>query len=404
MDVAGNRLEERPKLNNMTNSSQMRQKLSLLKRKAAGKTRQLLGRSQSPQMTTLGVGRQWFDLINQVNRRILLHPVERSLFEKNKSSINGNFEISWKIALNTFGAEWAHRAFQDSKDLAALESYYSRHYDAADTWVTNTNKVEHAMKGYTLLYLFELTGKQIYRQGAEKLADALLTSHPRTIDGSLVYDLNTGSILVDTLGMVGPFLARYARIFDVSEALELGVKQFEQFISRNVDDESKLPYHGYFADGPRRLGLHAWGRGTGWYMVGLIDTLAEMPQNHPRRALLRQAFVDAASSLRECQLANGHWNWAVLHRIGPTDSSTTSMLGYSLLRGIEIELLDTSFMAVVDKAIKSLPIVTRADGVLDGSLAECRGLGKYPQNYRPTLWLQGATTAFAALYVNGIDK
>lgn len=259
------------------------------------------------------------------------------------------------------------------------------------------------MKGYTLLYLWNVLKTSYYEQAAHNLANVLLESHPRASDGSLVYD-QTGSILVDTLGMVGPFLARYANQFDNPAALELSVTQFRQFIANNIDCETNFPYHGYYANGAHHLGLHAWGRGTGWYMLGIVDTLAEIPAEHPAASILRQAFLAAAASLKQYQLPNGHWNWAVLHRDGPMDSSTTSMVGYSLMRGMQLNILDESFREVIDRAAQGLVNVTCVNGVLDGSSGECCGLGKYPQEYGPKLWLQGSAISFAALYFSCFPK
>jgi len=256
------------------------------------------------------------------------------------------------------------------------------------------------MKGYTLLYLAQLADDPRYYQAVENLAKSLITTHPHTRDGSLPYVAKTEVILVDTLGMICPFLARYAKMYNNAEALSVSVNQLRQFVAQNVDNDTHLPYHGYYADGPKRLGLHGWGRGTGWYMLGLMDTLIEIPPHHPGYGELSSAYVAAADSLRSFQRGDGHWTWAILHKNDTPDSSTTSLIGYSILRGIQSGILDESFRAVTEAAIHALVRETRADGVLDNSQGECRGLGKYPQVYGPTLWLQGSATAFAAPYLS----
>jgi unsaturated rhamnogalacturonyl hydrolase len=312
-------------------------------------------------------------------------------------------ESSWKIALSALGAEWAYRLHSNPEDLTALKSLFARYIDQYGHWLTPIHKVEYAMKGHTLLYLAQLTNEPHYRQAVNQLVKSLLTTHPRTSDKSLPYDIQTEAILVDTLAMICPFLARYARQYGNTEAVEVSVNQLKQFIRQNVDEESKLPYHGYYANGPKRLGLHAWGRGTGWYMLGLIDTLLEIPREHPDYVELLDAYRAAANSLRHFQRKDGQWNWAILHNMDVADSSTTSLIGYSILRGIQGGVLNELYYPVIEAAIQALVHVTRADGVLDGSLAECRGLGKYPQRYQPTLWLQGAATAFAALYLTELQ-
>ncbi|MDJ0730553.1 MAG: glycoside hydrolase family 88 protein [Crocosphaera sp.] len=366
----------------------------------------------------------WFNSIDNINRDCLLHPLEivldraretdyQSLSLKSlKRSIKtlltkqkkiGNIEkkkYDWPISLSILGAEWSYRTFGDPKNLKALKFIFDNNIDDQGNWMTPINKVDYTMKGYSLLYLLELTNDLRYHKACQKLASSLLVEHERVIDGCLPYTL-TGSaqgILVDTLAMICPFLARYSNYYGDAEAMNVSINQLKQFVQKNTDYDTHLPYHGYYDDGPKRLGMHAWGRGTSWYMIGLIDTLLEMPFKHPDYSELLKAYIDAANSLRNYQRQDGHWNWAILNRKDRFDSSTTSMVGYSLMRGLQAKLLDNSFQRVVDAAIEALVSVTRSNGVLEGSSGECQGLGKYPQSYGTSLWLQGSATAFAAIY------
>lgn len=355
----------------------------------------------------------WAHVIRAANRRQLLAPPVQQLHaQKDQGRLarwdaaiqrwlaheNSPYSYSWTIALNALGAEWAHQAWQDDADLAALTAMLERQITDDGQWRTPIKRVDHVMKGYSLLYAAAQTGNDRYWVAADYLADALLTQHPRACDGSLPYELATQAILVDTLAMVCPFLARYANMRQSHAARELSVQQLLRFIENNVDADTRLPYHGYYAGGPRRLGLHAWGRGVGWYMLGLVDTMAEIDPTHPAYAELRKAFEHGADALRSHQRADGHWSWAILQRHDTLDSSTTALVGYSLLRGLMLGVLGVDYRSTIDRALSALAEVTRADGVLDYGLGECRGLGKYPQLYGPQPWLQGGATAFAALY------
>jgi rhamnogalacturonyl hydrolase YesR len=308
------------------------------------------------------------------------------------------YSYSWPIALNALGGEWMHKVWRDEADLSALTQMLDQQIDSSGQWLIPTNRVDFAMKGYSLLYAVEQTKSDRYSRAAEGIASMLLDQHPRAADGSLPYEATTHSILVDTLAMICPFLARYANQYHHEEARELSVQQLLNFIAYNVDKETALPFHGYYADGPKRLGLHGWGRGVGWYLVGLVDTIAELPETHTANSALRHAFQSAACALQTFQRADGHWSWAVLQPHDTYDSSTTALVGYSLARGLQLKLLGNDFDAAIKAALKALVHVTRVNGLLDGSLGECRGLGKYPQTYTPQPWLQGSATAFAACY------
>jgi unsaturated rhamnogalacturonyl hydrolase len=204
--------------------------------------------------------------------------------------------------------------------------------------------------------------------------------------------------LVDTLGMVCPFLARYSRLFECNESLDLCVHQFFCFIRQNLDPDTHLPYHGYYPGGPVRLGMQGWSRGTGWYMVGLADALLEIPLETPKRRELENAFVSVASSVRKFQRPDGHWGWAMLLQDAHLDSSATAYIAYSMLRCVEGGVLDETYMSSIDMAIRALMMNTRGDGLIDGSLSDCLGLSLYPLTFGPQPWLQGMATALGAVY------
>ena len=349
------------------------------------------------------VGPEWFECIRGINRQFLLGNTHTT---SNNPSIDQNIfklkppDHTWKLALNAHGCATCHRLHNKLDDLEALESYFSYHIDQHGNWITPIDRVESAMKGYALLSLVEFTGQKRYSKAAEILANSLIEKHPRTSDGCLPYEPHGEVILVDTLAMICPFLTRYARLFDRHEALRLSINQLKQFINKNLDPDTRLPYHGYYSNGAKRLGLHGWGRGTGWYMMGLIDTLYYMPREHPDYNYLGEAFQNSAFVLQRYQRPDGNWNWAILHKKDHPDTSTTSLVGYSLAQGMQSGVIDDSYKYTVESAILALTRVTNRNGVLSGSLGECLGLGKYPQHYGPSPWLQGSATALAAITIN----
>lgn len=374
---------------------------------------------------------EWFNLINKVNRSYIFKNlgiedysnqekyshsflnlknfpknIKKLVKKPKKTKQKDRSKYNWPITLNILGAEYSHKLFAESEDLRVLKTMFDHNIDEQGNWLTPINKVDYVMKGYSLIYLLNITKNSRYEQACQQLASSILLEHERVGDGCLPYT-PTGSaqgILVDTLAMICPFLARYSNHFQETEAMKVSINQLKQFVRKNVDHDTRFPYHGYYDDGPKRLGMHAWGRGTGWYMMGLIDTLLEMSEQHPDYPELFNAYLDAANSLKKYQRQDGHWNWAILHRKDRFDSATTSMIGYSLMRGLQRNFLDNSFQTVVNTAIQGLVNVTNAHGVLDGSLGECKGLGKYPQSYGSSPWLQGSATAFAAIYLANKDK
>ncbi len=359
---------------------------------------------------------EWFARISAVNRRQLEEPRARipergrgqSLRRRLKEVLRRRLghstpehEHDWTVALNALGAEAAHRWRNDAASLDALRRFYDRCIDADGAWITPVRTIAHCAKGYALAYLAAATGEARYDRALDGLAGFLLREHPKVAEGTLPWLPHGEELLVDTLGLACPLLARYARRTGRAEARDLAKRQLAAFVTANVDDDTHLPYHGYYSDGPRRLGLHGWGRGTGWYLVGLADALLELDRDDEGFASLLGAYRSAADCLRGLQRSDGHWAWAVLHRGADLDSSATSLIGYALLRGVRGGLLDDTILTTVDGAIAALISATRSDGLVDHSSAECRGLGRYPREYGPRPWLQGSATALGALYLAG---
>lgn len=358
---------------------------------------------------------EWFERVRRLNRRLLLRP-DLSRITGKKPPLGQYLQMLarrllskpspeyWMTAINAIGAAYAHRSFGFVEELQALYAFFDRHLEQEGTWKFLPQGVDAVMKGYPLLYLAEVSGCTRYHTAAHSLARYLLNEYPRASDGSLLYKREMETVLVDSLGMVCPFLTRYGAIYDHPASRDTAANQILRFVEQNVDADTHLPYHAYYPDGSKRLGMQGWGRGTGWYMVGLVDTLADLPKDHPAYHDIFNAYLRAAHTLAKFQRPDGQWGWAILLRHARSDSSATAFLGYSLIRGLQTGLLDRPYLPVIKAAVKALMTVTRADGLLDGSLADCMGVGLYPTHFGPQPWLQGMGCALAALYAQWLGK
>ncbi len=268
----------------------------------------------------------WLARVAQVNRQQIYRPPVGQLTRQRMrgqmwnwrawyDAIVGNghadYARNWTTALNLLGAETMHRIRGPSADMEALAWAFDQRIDRSGKWKRPPNSVRHAMQGYSLLYLVQCTGERRYSAAADALAE-MLKQHPRSPDGSLLYANDTNEVLVDTLAMVCPFLARHARMTGDQASRQLALRQLERFIEWNLDDETALPFHGYVSGGDRRLGLLAWGRGVGWYLLGIVDTLAELNSDDPAFSSLREALQNALATLVKHQRPDGHWGWAIL--------------------------------------------------------------------------------------------
>ncbi|MCB1124887.1 MAG: glycoside hydrolase family 88 protein [Verrucomicrobiae bacterium] len=262
--------------------------------------------------------------------------------------------------------------------------------------------LSHCMLGMPLLDCYQQTSQARFRTAAEHLLEWLMKSHVRSATGTLPYrPEEPGVLLVDTLGMVCPFLARAGREFDMPEATRLARQQLLEFLDRGMDERSGLPFHAYQVDSPSGnaapFGLAGWGRGAGWLALGLAETLHWLPATEPDRPRLEEALRRLAATLRGCQRADGLWGWAVNIPGAQPDTSATGMIAWALRIGMEDRVLDDGFQETREKAIAGILRCSKESGEVGQSMADVAGIGQYPWLFAHTTWTQG----FAILAVGG---
>jgi unsaturated rhamnogalacturonyl hydrolase len=308
----------------------------------------------------------------------------------------------WPRALQLLALCAEHEASGRPKLLDDLAEQMTRLVTAEGQWLVPPRGVGQALGAYSLLYLWQRRPTAEAGTALRAMAQFLVAEHRRAEDGCLTYAAGSDELLVDTLGMACPFLAFYGRCFADAAATELATRQLLCFIAHEIDVDSALPYHGYRAGGPHRLGLQGWGRGVGWFVIGLADTIIELAADHPARPALLATLERTARSLQRWQRPDGHWSWVVVMPWARRDTSVTAFCGYGLTRALAHGLLPASIRPVLERAAAALQRDTTAAGEVLGSSGECRGLGDYSMLIGPPQpWCQGAAAAFAALWRNG---
>lgn len=93
-----------------------------------------------------------------------------------------------------------------------------------------------------------------------------------------------------------------------------------------------------------------WGRGNGFALMGLTETLTYLPEDHPSRADITDMYLDLLDALRDVQRQSGMLP-QVLDFPGSYDEFTaTCMLGYSIARGLRRGWLDDEWRRTLDLA------------------------------------------------------
>lgn len=315
------------------------------------------------------------------HRLILLHKI---LNARHKKSVQ-----MWQIGGILLGVS-AFLAQNIGTELSVLiEQSFYRRFIEDNKWLDQTGKIDNALIAYALLKMPFY--KESYRPVMDKAVDSILYNLQE--DGTIAYRKENKDIrLVDTIGMICPFLALYGVHYKKEEMIELALKQIREYVRYTVFQNCFLPAHAY-SSGLKVPFFYGWGRGIGWLALGLIDTYGELPDGHQGGQELKAWICRLSETVKGFQLENGGWScsWAV--KGNPFDASSTAMLVYFLKKSVSHGLIpEDVYLPVIAGGEDILKKVTRRDGTVDFSQGDTKDIGCYSQLFAPMPFTQGIVT------------
>jgi len=112
---------------------------------------------------------------------------------------------------------------------------------------------------------------------------------------------------------------------------------------------------------PTGLFFHAedspfyWGRGNGWFAVGLTELLMELPATHPNYARVLQGYKNMMAGLLKFQSPEGMWRQLIDKPETWPETSSTGMFTFSMAVGARKGwLADPAYLAASKKAWTAL--------------------------------------------------
>ncbi len=265
---------------------------------------------------------------------------------------------------------------------------------------------DYLVPGGALLYLAGRTGEASLLARAEALAAWLLDAPQMDSLHFWRPDLPAyrNTIWIDSLYHVPSFLAGLARLkndqsFAIA-ALEIFDSHLEALSSRSG------PFLAHSWDyGTQRLKGYGWGRGQGWAILGMADTLALLPPNLPGRAALAERFNVLAQDILRCQDRSGFWRTLIDDSEAYLETSTAAFMGAAFTKGVRTGLLEReTYQPAIERAWEAMLSRLDPDGAITGVSAVtwswAPGMDeKAMYKALPTetnLWGQGAAMRFAA--------
>ena len=115
-----------------------------------------------------------------------------------------------------------------------------------------------------------------------------------------------------------------------------------------------------------------WGRGNGFAVLGLAETLTYLPQSHPLHTDILLMYQKLVNGLLKYQDLSGCYHQVITLPGSYQELTSTSMIGYGIARGLKLGVLDQSYLPTLASLWNGVRArVTETGDVVDG----CTGTG-----------------------------
>ncbi len=270
-----------------------------------------------------------------------------------------------------FGETIALRALWQVGPILHEPNYHEWVIGMLNRWLRREPRLQeadHSAPGIVLLDAYNATGDERYLSLALGLAD-YMAALPRDKSGAAFHRPTHPDfrhfIYVDCIEVDAPFLCRLAQITGESAYYDKAVEQISAYSGLLQDPASGLFYHQYDGESGQVNGAF-WGRGNGWAMLGLLETLIRLPREHSGWDNLQGRLSRQAEALAACQLPSGDWPTVLDQPTTYAEGSLAAMFYYAYTEAMQQGYLPDKYAEVADRAWTALEALLALDGILQG--------------------------------------
>ncbi len=223
--------------------------------------------------------------------------------------------------------------------------------------------------GLGVAFVARVTGDATYKSIAEKVFEQYQKIN-RTSNGGVSHLANYKELWDDTIFMVGIFLQEMYLLTNDEKYIDELVFQIDAHREKLLDPKFGLWYHGWDDDDKGRCNIcgeagwskdpehrsqEFWGRGNGWVVVTLSQTINVLPKSHPKREKLASYLKEMVVNLPQLQdTATGHWFQLPIRTTDPKnyiESSCTAMFAYGISSALKLGIVSSNeYQKCVDRA------------------------------------------------------
>ncbi len=275
-------------------------------------------------------------------------------------------------------------------------------------WISKGCKVysiSDVYAGMALIDIHQITGQDKYKRGIDAIANFIF-SHDTDDYGSLISypERKDKMIFADSIGMLCPFMAKYAERYNDMNAMNLAVVMIQNYMSYGMDEKLMLPYQGYDSESHIKYGIIGWGMSVGRLLMGMSETLYYMEKDRQSYEQIKQYYRRIVDKVETYQAEGGLYHWQLSAKEGPADTGATAMILYSIAQSIEDKILIGIHKSRMQRGIEALKICVQEDGTLPGASKDTEKFNEYPIDFGAYPWALGPALSLMLMTGEGIEK
>lgn len=274
---------------------------------------------------------------------------------KHKNYAYFNFPLAFLL----LGLLDKHESVGEKKLLNAVEQKCEELVLDNGALAFTFDKVDQAMFGLVFLRLHTITKAKKYLKAADEIYKNVLSYVGD--DGIVRYRQGVNVAFIDTIGLVCPFLVKYSDVTNCEQALELAEKQIENVLNTGLEKNGILPYHAVDLNLNAPLGSINWGRGIGWWVLGLAPLAAKSTKDAPNKYLLTLQKV--IEFLETTRIDNQYWSQFIGHTNDNTIDSSATLMFLLATRQAKIRNVESQeLLSIIGHCVDSSGTVLNASG------------------------------------------